>query len=133
MDIDYMDDFRDFTYDKKNFAGLGEYVNHTKKEYGLRWAMNNDAAIQANHKDYTPFKEGYKRNVFVKWPNNTNPQKHLKNVPTDKNVLYGKVWPNGPAAFPDFLKNATQQWWIEMLREFHKEYPFDGLWIVCSW
>ena len=33
-DIDYMDEERDFTYDKVNFAGLPEYVD-TLHSYGM--------------------------------------------------------------------------------------------------
>ena len=33
------------------------------------------------------------------------------------------------SAFPDFFKNATKQWWVEMHKEFHKTLPFDAIWI----
>lgn len=130
MDIDYMDEFRDFTVDEKNFPKLGDYVNKTKVENGIRWTLILDPAIQADHPGYRAFEEGYKRDVFIRWPNQVNHNNHPPNVPTDKNVLYGKVWPKGPAAFPDFFKKATQQWWTEMIEELHHKVPFDALWIV---
>lgn len=40
-----------------------------------------------------------------------------------------QVWP-GPTAFPDFTNPETQQWWHEMVQDFHDQVPFDGMWIV---
>lgn len=41
------------------------------------------------------------------------------------------------AAFPDFFRNTTAQWWETEIREYHtnptqpeKSVKFDGLWIV---
>lgn len=126
-----MNEFQDFTYDKKHFAGLPEYIRKMKDEHNLRWTLILDPAIQADRPSYRPFQEGYKRDVFIKWPRDMphsergNPGK----APVDKDILYGKVWPKGPSAFPDFFRNATSQWWKEMIAEFHKELPFDALWI----
>jgi hypothetical protein len=46
--------------------------------------------------------------------------------------MYGKVWPHGPAAFPDFFKNATHVWWNKWMNYLHKDLnvKFDALWIV---
>ena len=33
-------------------------------------------------------------------------------------------------AFPDFSLPQTEQWWINLTVDFHKELEFDGLWIV---
>uniref|UniRef100_A0A7M4FM48 Lysosomal alpha-glucosidase n=1 Tax=Crocodylus porosus TaxID=8502 RepID=A0A7M4FM48_CROPO len=38
------------------------------------------------------------------------------------------VWP-GPTAFPDFTNPETQEWWHDMVKEFHDQVPFDGMWI----
>ena len=132
MDIDYMDNHKDFTYDKTNFASLPEFVNATKAK-GIKWAIILDPAIDGSVPGYKAFEEGYKRDVFVKWPagHHSGQQHDLPpTVKTDKNVLYGKVWPDGPAAFPDFFKNSTAQWWSDMAVDFHKTIPFDALWIV---
>ncbi|CAG2101765.1 unnamed protein product, partial [Medioppia subpectinata] len=34
------------------------------------------------------------------------------NIDVTHDDMYGRVWPPGPVAFPDFMKNATQNWWI---------------------
>lgn len=50
-------------------------------------------------------------------------------APMDKSVIYGKMWPPGPAAFVDFFRNASRQYWIDMHKEFHDLLPFDAIWI----
>lgn len=131
LDIDYMDQRRDFTYDHHLFANLSEYVNETKAEKNVRWTFIVDPAIEGGVKGYRAFDEGYKKDVFIKWPASVpvRDRKNPEHVPNDKNVFYGHVWPNGPVAFPDFFKNATRTWWIETFEEFHKEINFDAIWI----
>lgn len=37
------------------------------------------------------------------------------------------------AAFPDFLRTATVNWWFREIKEFYeKTMKFDGLWIVSE-
>ena len=130
-----MDEYRDFTYSKTHFAELPHFINETKEKHNLKWTLILDPAIQADKKSYSVFEEGYKRDVFIKWPKDlvgSSKIGHPQNVPTDKGVLYGKVWPNGPAAFPDFFKNATVSWWKEQIKNLHKDLKFDALWIVSA-
>lgn len=42
-----------------------------------------------------------------------------------------QVWP-GPTAFPDFTNPKTHEWWHDMLKDFHDQVPFDGMWIVSG-
>ena len=131
MDIDYLDRRRDFTYSPENFKNLPELIRETKKDHSIRWTLILDPAIEAVTTNYPPFTEGYTDDVFIKWP--ADIVKNIKfppNVPTDKNVLYGKVWPDGPVAFPDFFKNSTRKWWKKMIANLQKDLQFDALWIV---
>jgi hypothetical protein len=48
----------------------------------------------------------------------------------DGTPVVGKVWPADPVYFPDYSKNATKQWWITLIKEFHDLLEYDGLWIV---
>lgn len=89
-----MDEYRDFTYSKSHFADLPHFISETKEKHNLKWTLILDPAIQADKKPYHVFDEGYKRDVFIKWPKdlvNSTKIGHPKNVPTDKGVLYGKV------------------------------------------
>lgn len=90
-----MDEYRDFTYSKTHFAELPQYINETKEKHNLRWTLILDPGIQGDKKLYNVFDEGYKKDVFIKWPKelaNSSKIIHPKNVPADKNILYGKVW-----------------------------------------
>ncbi len=39
-----------------------------------------------------------------------------------------QVWP-GATHFPDFLSNATAEWWGRWLEDMHRRVPFSGLWL----
>ena len=39
-----------------------------------------------------------------------------------------QVWP-GAVHFPDFLNPKAEQWWLDMVADFHEKVPFDGLWV----
>lgn len=42
-----------------------------------------------------------------------------------------QVWP-GPTAFPDFTNPETHEWWHDMVKDFHDQVPFDGMWLVSG-
>ncbi|GFS15039.1 lysosomal alpha-glucosidase [Elysia marginata] len=114
-DIDYMDQHKDWTFDKKNFSNLPDIVNdlHKNKQ---RYIIMADPAISSTQPSgtYKPFDDGRKMDIFIK----DNKGK----------ILIGKVWP-GKTAFPDFFHPKAYDYWLEQAREFHKKIPFDGLWI----
>ncbi|NXY72640.1 LYAG glucosidase, partial [Glareola pratincola] len=114
-DIDYMDGYRDFTFDPQKFASLPSLVEDLHK-HGQRYVMILDPGISSTnpHGSYWPFDEGLRRGLFL----NT----------TQGQPLIGQVWP-GFTAFADFSNPDTQQWWLENLQRFHAHVPFDGLWI----
>ncbi|XP_071506103.1 maltase-glucoamylase-like [Diadema antillarum] len=134
-DIDYMLRQLDFTVHPDNYDGLGEWVNSLKPE-GTRYIIILDPAISANETNYPPYDRGVEEDVFI----------HDENG----NIRYGKVWPDYPnvtvnaswpwddqtrtfrayAAFPDFRRLSTKNWWLEQIQKFHdEEIQFDGIWI----
>ncbi|XP_050821721.1 sucrase-isomaltase, intestinal [Gopherus flavomarginatus] len=140
-DIDYMERQLDFTL-SPDFAGLPALVDRMKKE-GMRFIIILDPAISGNETNYLAYTRGVQEDVFIKWPNSSE-------------IVWGKVWPDFPnvvvnesldwdtqvklyrayAAFPDFFRNTTAQWWQREIREYHtnpnqpeKSVKFDGLWI----
>ncbi|XP_051878369.1 lysosomal alpha-glucosidase-like isoform X2 [Pristis pectinata] len=114
-DIDYMTNYRDFTFDPERFASLPQLVADLHS-HGQHYVMILDPGISSIQPpgSYWPYDEGLKRGVFI-----TN---------TSGSPLIGKVWP-GLTAFPDFTNPDTHQWWLDNLLHFHKAVPFDGLWI----
>ncbi|XP_065700522.1 sucrase-isomaltase, intestinal [Patagioenas fasciata] len=140
-DIDYMERQLDFTIGTR-FTGLPALVNRVKAQ-GMRFIIILDPTISGNETDYPPFSRGVQDDVFIKWPN------------TD-DIIYSKVWPFLPgvevdeslpeqtqiqiygahAAFPDFFRNSTVEWWKREILEFYnhptdpsRSVKFDGLWI----
>ncbi|XP_068177890.1 lysosomal alpha-glucosidase isoform X2 [Antennarius striatus] len=114
-DIDYMEDFKDFTYDSENFSTLPDMVKDLHA-HDQRYVMILDPGISSTQPEgsYRPYDEGLKRDVFIK--------------DAQGRTLIGKVWP-GLTAYPDFSDEATQEWWYDSLQRFHQRVPFDGLWI----
>ena len=126
-DIDHMDRYRDFTFDKDgNFKGLDSFVRDTLHKNNRRYVPIVDAGIAiVRDGSYSAFDEGLKNDVFIKSGNS----KRRDNDPLGlKGILYGRVWP-GYSAFPDFTKNEATQWWIKSLNSYYKALPFDGLWL----
>lgn len=109
----------------------------------MRFIIILDPTISGNETNYPTFSRGVDNDVFMKWPNSND-------------IIYSKVWPFLPnvqvneslpeqtqiqlfgahAAFPDFLRNSTVEWWKREIMEFYnnptdpsKSIKFDGLWI----
>jgi alpha-glucosidase (family GH31 glycosyl hydrolase) len=129
-----MDNFKDFTYDHKNFAKLPELMAETKRDLNLYWTVILDPAIQGNDKTYDAFTKGYQQNVFIRWPKYVLMEERHNplDTPNDRDVMYGAVWPKGPVAFPDFLKNVTKNWWKDSISHLYHNLSikFDAIWIV---
>ena len=136
IDSDYMNNSRVFTYDHKNFAGLPKMIHDTKAKHNLRWTFIVDPGIEGstNPELNPPFTDGYKKEVFIKWDKNVPKEERYNpsGVPLDKDVIYGKVWPDGPVAFGDFFKNKTHEWWQKWFEYWYNDLDvkFDALWIV---
>jgi len=95
-DIDYLDNYKDFTYDKDNFKGLGDFVNdlHAK---GMHYVPIIDAGIAKRAGEgYSAYDDGVSKDVFIK--------------NQDGSIFTGQVWPDD-AAFPDFFNPDTKKWW----------------------
>ena len=64
--------------------------------------------------------------MFIKWPEDQNPQ--LNETGTENNTyVLGYVWPEGKTVFPDFFKNKTRNWWKnEIKNHYNRVLKFDG-------
>jgi len=117
-DIDYMKDYRDFTYDKVNFDGLGDFVKdlHDKQMHYIP-IIDAGIAIRENEQQdgekYEAYMDGMQEDIFIKDP--------------EGKVAVGQVWATD-AAFPDFFNPKTSAWWSKWLTNFHNEVEFDGVW-----
>jgi len=97
VDIDNMQDYKDFTYNDQDyygnagkgaFSGLREFVDHLHS-MNMKFVPIIDAGIsQRPGQNYSAYDEGIKQDIFLKLSNNQ--------------LAGGKVWPN-EAVYPDFL------------------------------
>ncbi len=94
LDIDYMDGYRIFTWNTRNFPDPPGMIGDLGKD-GFKIAVIVDPGIKFDS-TYTAFRTGLAGNHFVRYP--------------DGRLYTGKVWP-GVCAFPDFTDSAARGWW----------------------
>jgi alpha-glucosidase len=110
MDIDYMDAYKVFTFDKKRFPNP-KALNSDLHAKGFRAVYMIDPGVKADP-DYGVYKSGSKNDVWVKRSNGKE--------------YNGKVWP-GDCAFPDFTMPKTREWWAGLYKDFLAT-GIDGVW-----
>ena len=93
MDIDYMQDFKDFTVNPERFPDFENFVQEMK-EQGIRLIPIIDAGVKIED-GYEIYEEGVKNGFFCKKEDGTN--------------LVAAVWP-GKVHFPDFLNFKAAEW-----------------------
>jgi len=110
LDIDYMDSFRVFTWDKKRFPD-DDFLLNLKKEQGFNFVAIVDPGVKID-RNYFMYNEGIQNDYFVK----------------KKGGGYwkGYVWP-GATYFPDFTKEETRKWWGEKLNILLNK-GISGIW-----
>ncbi|MGH7242008.1 MAG: TIM-barrel domain-containing protein [Phycisphaerales bacterium] len=116
MDIDYMDKFRIFTFDKSQFPdpkGLNSYL-HSKGVHNV-WMI--DPGVAADKAKFGP--EGYF--VFEQAMAGNHPVEKA-----DGTTFFGEVWP-GKCVFPDYTRKETREWWGGLYKDFMAN-GIDGIW-----
>ncbi len=93
MDIDYMEDFKDFTWNREAFPDLPGLLADFKAD-NIRVVPIIDAGVKVEEGDPT-YDEGVRKGYFCK--------------KEDGSVFVGAVWP-GHAVFPDFLREDVREW-----------------------
>lgn len=109
----------DFTYDKKNYGDLPDFVEEVHKS-GMRYVPILDPGISGCEPNgtYPPYDEGIASDVFVK--------------NSDGGIFVGKVWNPKCTVFPDFTAPNAGEYWFNQIKKLYNEIPFDGLWIVST-
>lgn len=110
-DLDYMDAAKDFTYDKKKFAGLPGFVQMLH-DSGMHWVPIIDPGISNAEMGsaYPPYDLGMKMNVFVK-----------DSVKPGAPPFIGKVWNTVSTVWPDFTHPNATKYWTNQLQSFFDE------------
>ncbi|MCK9560882.1 MAG: DUF4968 domain-containing protein, partial [Candidatus Marinimicrobia bacterium] len=110
FDIDYMDGYRVFTWNKEHFPEPAKMLADLKKD-GFKIIPIIDPGVKADS-NYLAAREGLAQDLFAKYP--------------DGQVYQGEVWPSW-AYFPDFTKAATRAWWGDKLNLLLKD-GVAGFW-----
>ena len=110
LDIEYMDDYKIFTFDEKRFPdpeGLNEDLH--KLDFKAVWMI--DPGVK-KEKGYDVYDSGDAGDHWV----------------LDKNgkEFNGEVWP-GQCAFPDYTRPETREWWAGLYDGFLQR-GIDGIW-----
>lgn len=112
FDIDYMDGFRVFTFDKDRFADVAELTGELKKQ-GFHSVAIVDPGVKVDEAGvYDVYDEGVREGYFIRTPSGE--------------VYKGKVWPGG-TAFPDFTDPKVRAWWGGLHRRYY-EAGIDAFW-----
>jgi len=111
-DIDYMDGYRVFTWDKKDMP-RPRALNESLKKQGIRTVAIVDPGVKID-KGYEVYESGKAAGVFCKTASGRD--------------YVGQVWP-GDTVFPDFTQETGREWWAGWLARFLKESALDGAWL----
>lgn len=93
LDIDYMEDYKDFTINNERFPEFKSFVNEMKQQ-NIRLVPIIDAGVKIQ-KGYDVYEEGVKNNYFCKNAEGEN--------------FISAVWP-GLTHFPDFFRADASKW-----------------------
>lgn len=111
LDIDYMEDFKDFTVDQKAFPDLKGLANKLKEKQGVRLVPIIDAGVKVEP-GYEVYEEGVAKDYFCKNEKGEN--------------FIGAVWP-GKVHFPDFLQEEVRNWFGQKYQGLI-EMGIEGFW-----
>lgn len=100
LDIDYMDGYRCFTWNRKYFPDPARMMKELADD-GFKTVVIIDPGIRVDE-NYRIFKEGKQNNYFCRR--------------CDDYFMEGHVWP-GRCQFPDFTNPKVRNWWGGLFKE----------------
>lgn len=110
LDIDWMDGYRVFQWDKQSFPKPQD-LSKKLAQSGVKIVTIIDPGIKADD-SYFAANTGLKGNHFVKYP--------------DGDSYIGEVWA-GESYFPDFTKPDTRTWWADLFKDM-TGVGIEGFW-----
>ncbi len=111
LDIDYMEGWRCFTWNKDYFPDPKGMVSDLA-EQGFKTVAIIDPGIKID-KNYSVYQEALENDYFCKR--------------ADGPLMRGKVWP-GECNFPDFTNPKVRKWWSGLYKELIQEIGVAGVW-----
>ncbi len=110
LDIDYMEDFKNFTWRRDAFPDLSRFSAGMKEDH-IRLIPIIDAGIR-KEEGYAPYETGEAGGFFCK--------------KEDGSDFEAAVWP-GMCTFPDFLREDARRWFGDLYRPL-LEAGVEGFW-----
>ena len=110
MDIDYMEDFKDFTLNPDEFADFPDFVKEMR-EQNIHLVPIIDAGVKIEE-GYDVYEEGIEKGYFCKR--------------ADGSEFVAAVWP-GETHFPDFLNPDARRWFGDKYKIL-LDMGIDGFW-----
>ena len=111
LDIDYMDGYRVFTWNRERFPDMKK-LSDEMLEKGFRMITIVDPGVKYDP-SYDACREGIKGKHFCRCANG--------------NLFMGRVWP-GQTVFPDFTQEKTRKWWGRLNGEHAKKNGLAAIW-----
>lgn len=110
LDIDYMQGYRDFTWNEENFPYPAKLVQDLHAR-GMRMVTIIDPGAKIDE-HYVVYQQGMEHDYFCRYKNGE--------------LFNGNVWP-GACVFPDFSRGQARSWWANMHQALLNP-GVDGLW-----
>ncbi|THH41344.1 glycoside hydrolase family 31 protein [Neolewinella litorea] len=111
LDIDYMDEYRCFTWDKEHFPDPKGMISELKAD-GFHTVVMIDPGIRVDE-DYPVYVDGASKDVFCR--RSTGEQ------------MVGPVWPP-ECVWPDYTNPRVRDWWGQLYQELYVEHGVSGFW-----
>ena len=110
LDIDYMNEFRVFTWDRDHFPDPKSLISDLKAD-GFRLVIIIDPGIKVDE-NYFAYRSGRDEGSFCRT--------------SEGDEFQGRVWP-GTCAFPDFTNPSTRKWFGNFYEQ-HLDEGVSGFW-----
>lgn len=111
LDIDYMEGFRCFTWNKEYFPDPKKMISELADD-GFKTIVIIDPGIKVDP-EYWVYNEALEKDYFCKR--------------ADGPLMFGKVWP-GECNFPDFTNPDVRKWWSDLFKGLIAEDGVKGVW-----
>ncbi len=111
FDIDYMDGYRCFTWNKKYFPNPKQLIADLKAD-GFKSVVMINPGIRVD-KEYHVYESGIEKDVFCRRDNGR--------------LMKGPVWPE-ECVFPDYTDKEVRKWWGALYDDLYLNDGVDGFW-----
>jgi alpha-glucosidase len=110
LDIDYMNGYRDFTWDAERFPRPEQLTEYLHAQ-GMRLVTIIDPGVKIDE-NYFVYQQGMEEDYFCRYK--------------DGKLFEGNVWP-GACVFPDFSESRVRTWWGNLYQGLLDQ-GVEGVW-----